>query len=240
MSGHSKWANIRHRKGAADKRRAALFTKLAKAITVAAREGGGDPEFNFRLRTAIDSAVSGNMPKDNIDKAVKRGTGEIGGDNIEEVLYEGFGPGGIAVLVEALTDNRNRTSANLKHLFGRYGGNLAGSGAVQWMFERRAVIRLKEGQPLTEGQEMALIDAGTEDIAEEEGRQIALAPATDLSRIREAAEAVGLEVGSAGLEWVCKEPVSVGGAERKSLEGLLESLDDDEDVNEIYTSAEFI
>src|SRR5690606_497539 len=142
MAGHSKWANIKHRKGATDKKRATLFTKLAKNITVSAREGG-DPEFNFRLRTAIDKALGNNMPKDNIERAIKRGTGEGDGGIIEEVIYEGYGPGGVAVLVEALTDNRNRSSANIKSIFTKNGGSFGASGSVQWMFERRGEILME-------------------------------------------------------------------------------------------------
>lgn len=137
MSKHSKWSKVKNYKGAVDAKRSAVFTKLGRGITVASREGGGDPSFNFRLRTAIDLALAANMPKDNIERAVKKGTGEIAGEKIETVLYEGFGPGGVAVLVEALTDNRHRTSGNLKFIFSSHGGNLGGSGSVQWQFERK-------------------------------------------------------------------------------------------------------
>jgi YebC/PmpR family DNA-binding regulatory protein len=235
MSGHSKWATIRHKKGAADARRSALFTKLSKAITVAAR-GGGDPEFNFALRTAIDKALAGNMTKDKIDQAIKRGTGEISGGVIEEVIYEGFGPGGVAVLVEALTDNRNRTSPNIKHIFSRYGGNLGGSGSVQWMFERKGVVTVADKEALTDEEQLLLIDAGTEDINEVEGSIVISSAPDALAKVRDAAEAAGLKVEEFGLEWVAKEDNEVDDAVRGQIEKLFEALDDDEDVNNIYSN----
>lgn len=136
MAKHSKWSKVKNYKGAADAKRGAVFTRLGRAITVAVRDGGADPEFNFRLRSAIDQALAGNMPKDNIERAIKKGTGEIASDQIDEVTYEGYGPGGAAVLVEALTDNRHRTSGNIKHAFSAHGGNLGATGSVQWIFEK--------------------------------------------------------------------------------------------------------
>ncbi|OIO52315.1 YebC/PmpR family DNA-binding transcriptional regulator [Candidatus Uhrbacteria bacterium CG_4_10_14_0_8_um_filter_58_22] len=237
MSGHSKWANIKHRKGAADLRRAALFTKLSKNITVAARNGG-DPEFNFSLRTAIDKALAANMTKDKVDQAIKRGTGEIAGGVIEEVLYEGFGPGGVAVLVEALTDNRNRTSSSLKHVFGKNGGNLSGSGSVQWMFVRRGVVRARGKSGLSDDEQLALIGAGTDDIVAEDGMQTLTCQPDSLMSVRQAAAAIDLDAFEVGLEWEAKEPVEVEPSIRGQIESLFEALDDDEDVSEIYSNVE--
>ncbi|HSD12884.1 MAG TPA: YebC/PmpR family DNA-binding transcriptional regulator, partial [Patescibacteria group bacterium] len=204
MSKHSKWSKVKHYKGAADAKRAAVFTKMARVITVAAREGGGDPNFNFKLRSAIDQALEANLPKDNIDRAIKKGTGEIASDRIEEVLYEGYGPGGVAILVEALTDNRNRTSSNVKHTFSVNGGNMAGSGAVQWMFERKGVVVLKGPKP-SEDAELALIDAGADDIATE-GDEVAVTGAPDaLGKLRDAAVKLGYKVANAGFDWSAKE-----------------------------------
>jgi len=157
MSGHSKWSKIKRQKGATDSKRGALFTRLGNQITVAAREGGGNPEMNFKLKLAIDLAKNGNLPKDNIERAIKRGTGELAGERIEEIIYEGFGTDGVAVMVQALTDNRNRTSAAVKHVFTKYGGNLGGPGAVSWMFEKRGILRLDQ---INAELELKLIDQG--------------------------------------------------------------------------------
>jgi YebC/PmpR family DNA-binding regulatory protein len=237
MSKHSKWSKVKHYKGAADAKRAAIFTKLARVITVAAREGGGDPGFNFKLRSAIDQALAANMPKDNIERAIKKGTGEIAAERIEEVLYEGYGPGGAAVLVEALTDNRNRTSQNLKFLFSQHGGNLGGTGAVQWMFERKGIVRGPMSSPLSEEAELALIDAGAEDISRDEGETVIACAPEALAKIREAALAAGVAVTSASFEWSAKEAApALDGEKKEQLEGLMESLDDDEDVKALYSN----
>jgi len=235
MSKHSKWAKVKNFKGAVDAKRAAAFTKLARVITVAAREGGGDPNFNFKLRTAVELAQAGSMPKDNIERAIKRGTGGGEGENIEEVLYEGYGPGGAAVVVEALTSNRNRTSSNLKHILSVHGGNLGSAGSVIWMFVRKSVLRIESAKPLSESEELSLIDAGAEDIAADAEGIDVTGPIEALNRLREAAEKLGLKVVGAGLEWLPKETAAVADPDvRGKLEGLFEALDDDEDVNTIY------
>jgi YebC/PmpR family DNA-binding regulatory protein len=236
MSKHSKWSKVKHYKGAADAKRAAVFTKMARVITVAAREGGGDPGFNFKLRSAIDQALAADLPKDNIERAIKKGTGEIASDRIEEMVYEGYGPGGVAILVEALTDNRNRTSSNLKHVFSLHGGNMAGTGAVQWMFERKGVVGLAAGAP-SDDAELALIDAGADDIdVADAGVTVTGAPDA-VARIRDAAEKAGLKIVSVGFEWIAKEKAApLAGETKEKLEGLLEALDEDEDVSEIYTN----
>ncbi|HTM68321.1 MAG TPA: YebC/PmpR family DNA-binding transcriptional regulator [Candidatus Binatia bacterium] len=238
MSKHSRWSKVKHQKGPADAKRAAIFTKMARVITVAARDGGGDPNFNFKLRSAIDQALEANLPKDNIDRAIKKGTGEIAAERIEEIVYEGYGPGGAAIMVEALTDNRNRTSSNLKHAFSIGGGNLAAQGAVQWMFERKGIVRLRGGKP-SDDAELALIDAGADDIAaEDEGVVVSGAPDA-VARIRDAAAKQGMEVAGIGFEWIAKEKAVPLDAETKEkLEGLFEALDEDEDVNAIYSNYE--
>lgn len=236
MSGHSKWSTIKHKKGAADAKRAAVFTKLAKVITVAAKDGA-DPDFNYRLRTAMDAALAANMTKDAIERAVKRGAGGGDSDQIEEVVYEGYGPGGVAVLVEALTDNRNRTSPNIKHIFSKHGGNLGGSGSVQWMFERQGVVRC-EAASLPEETELALIDAGADDISAEDDALVVSGPVEKLQDLQKAAEGAGLKVSGAGLEWVAKETAALDESKRGQLEKLFEALDDDEDVQAIYYNVE--
>jgi YebC/PmpR family DNA-binding regulatory protein len=236
MSKHSKWSKVKHYKGAADAKRAAVFTKMARVITVAAREGGGDPNFNFKLRSAIDQALEANLPKDNIDRAIKKGTGEIASEQIETILYEGYAPGGVAVLVEALTDNRNRTSSNVKHAFSVHGGNMGGAGAVQWMFERKGVVRLKGGAPSGDA-ELALIDAGADDIsAEDDAVAVTCAPDA-LAKVRAAAGSQKLAIASVGFEWNAKDQVDVADAGAKEeLDALFEALDDDEDVSAIYSN----
>jgi YebC/PmpR family DNA-binding regulatory protein len=242
MSKHSKWAKVKHQKGGVDAKRSAVFTKMARLITVAAREGGGDANFNFKLRTAVERALAENLPKENIDRAIKKGTGEIASDRIEEIIYEGYAPGGLPVIVEALTDNRNRTAANLKYIFSVGGGSFAATGAVQWMFERKAAVRLKAAA-LTEDQELALIDAGADDLVADAGDEEA--PPTvlvhgapeALGRLRTAAEQSGLAVEDAALAWVPKEKAPPVPADlmEKAAE-LFSSLEDDEDVSEIYTT----
>ncbi|MEK9152400.1 MAG: YebC/PmpR family DNA-binding transcriptional regulator [Patescibacteria group bacterium] len=237
MSRHSKWSKIKHHKGPADVKRGAMFTKLAKNITVAAREGGGNPEFNFKLRMAIDQARAGNMPKDNVERAINKGAGDPDGAQIETVYYEGFGPGGVAVLVEALTDNRNRTSGTIKHAFSVHGGNMAGVGAVKWMFEAKGVVRAERESPLSESEELALIDAGADDISLEDGELAVTGNTEGLIKLKEAADKAGLKVESAEIEWIAKENVLWPEAEaRKNLEEMLGALEDDEDVNAVYSN----
>jgi len=181
MSGHSKWSTIKRQKGAADAKRGALFTRLGNQITVAAREGGGDPEMNFKLKLAIDMAKAGNLPKENMERAIKRGTGELAGEKIEEIIYEGFGPDGVAIMLQALTDNRNRTSSAVKHLFSKFGGNLGGPKAVSWMFIKRGVLRTPQ---VDQALELALIDAGVEDILRDDEGVTILTQPNDLQKTK--------------------------------------------------------
>jgi len=237
MSKHSKWSKVKNYKGVVDAKRAAAFTKVARVITVAAREGGGDPNFNFKLRTAMDQALAVNMPKDNIERAIKKGTGEGETEKIEEIVYEGYGPGGAAIVAVALTDNRNRTSSSLKHIFSVHGGNLAGAGAVSWMFQKKGLIRIEERTSLDEAVELGLIDAGAEDITAEEGGLVVTTAVESLVKVREAAEKSGLKVVYGGIEWVAKDKSTAAeGQADDKLDELLEALDDDEDVNAVYSN----
>lgn len=237
MSKHSKWAKVKRQKGVTDVKRAALFTKLGRIVTVAAREGGGEINFNFKLRTAVDQALAANMPKDNIERAIKKGTGAAEGAQIETVVYEGFGPGGVAVLVEALTDNRNRTVAKVKHAFSTHGGNLAATGAVQWMFERKGVIRVEGVTKLSDEVELAVIDAGADDISVDDEGMTITASVEGLVKVEAVARQNGLRVEYAGLEWLPKEKGAALDTEAQAKnEELLETLEDDEDVNEVYST----
>ena len=236
MSGHSKWSSIKHKKGAADAKRGKLFTKLARAITVAARDGGGDPDNSPALATAVQKARDASMPKDNIQRAIDRGTGE-GGDAaaIESVLFEGYGPGGAAILVEALTDNRNRTSAEVRHAFSKHNGSLGEPGSVAWIFEKRGVLSV-DGSRYGEDDLIAAIDAGAEDVREEGELVRVLCEPADLGAVRAALEAGGVEIQSADVTMEPKSTVEVKGSEAKSLLGLIEDLEEDDDVNEVHAN----
>ncbi len=236
MSGHSKWSSIKHKKGAADAKRGKLFTKLARAITVAARDGGGDPDNSPALATAVQKARDASMPKDNIQRAIDRGTGE-GGDAaaIESVLFEGYGPGGAAILVEALTDNRNRTSAEVRHAFSKHNGSLGEPGSVAWIFEKRGVLSV-DGSRYGEDDLIAAIDAGAEDVSEEGELVRVLCEPADLSAVRTALEGGGVEIQSADVTMEPKSTVEVKGSEAKSLLGLIEDLEEDDDVNEVHAN----
>jgi len=236
MAGHSKWASIKHKKAATDAKRGKLFTKLARAITVAAREGGGDPDGNPALATAIEKAKSYSMPKDNIQRAIDRGTGE-GADAaaIERIVYEGYGPGGAAILVEALSDNRNRTGAEVRHAFDRHGGSLGEPNSVAWMFEKRGVISV-DGAGHTEDDLIIAIDAGAEDVVADEGDLRVITAPTELAVVREALEAAGIEVTSSEVTMEPKTTVEVGEDEARKLVRLIEALDDHDDVDEVHAN----
>jgi YebC/PmpR family DNA-binding regulatory protein len=236
VSGHSKWSSIKHKKGAADAKRGKLFTKLARAITVAARDGGGDPNGNPALATAVQKARDASMPKDNIQRAIDRGTG-AGADAaaIERVVFEGYGSGGAAVLVEALTDNRNRTSAEVRHAFSKHGGSLGEPGSVAWIFEKRGAVTV-DAERYDEDDLIVAIDAGAEDVSDDGERLRVLCQPADLSAVREALEGAGIEVESADVTMEPKSTVEVGGNDAKSLLGLIEALEDDDDVNEVHAN----
>jgi YebC/PmpR family DNA-binding regulatory protein len=236
MSGHSKWSSIKHKKGAVDAKRGKLFSKLARAIIVAARDGGGDPENNATLATAIQKARDVSMPKDNIQRAIDRGTGAgADGAAIERILYEGYGPGGVAVLVEALSDNRNRASAEIRFAFSSNGGSLGEPGSVAWIFEKKGAI-VVDGERYGEDDVIVAIDAGAEDVREEDGKLRVLCDPGDLSAVREALEGAGVEIESAGLATEPKSTVEVKGHDAEQLLKLLEALDDQDDVDEVFAN----
>ena len=236
MSGHSKWASIKHKKAATDARRGQLFTKLARAISVAAREGGGDPDSNFTLSAAIQKARDYSMPKDSIQRAIDRGTGAgADGETIERVLYEGYGPSGVAVLVEALTDNRNRTSADLRHIFDKNSGSLGEPGSVAWVFEKRGVVMV-DADRYTEDDLIPAIDAGAEDVAREGDSLKVVSAAEDLAAVRRALEAAGVDIESAQLTMEPKNVVEVGETDARAVMRLMEALDDHDDVEAVHAN----
>jgi YebC/PmpR family DNA-binding regulatory protein len=239
MSGHSKWANIRRTKEVMDAKKSSLFTKLARGITVAAKEKGGDPETNFSLRLAIEKAKAANMPKENIEKAIKRGTGEIEGANIEEVLYEGFGPGGSALLIKCLTDNKNRATANLKHLLNRSGGSLGGPNSVKWQFELKGVIRIGReklaNQNLDELQ-LKIIDLGAQDIIIEEDLVTIFTKISDLQKVKKNLEDLGIVAEYSDIEYVAKEKIKLPADLTQKNQELFDALDENEDVDDYYTN----
>ncbi len=239
MSGHSKWATTKRAKGATDAKRAILFTKLAKLITVSAKERGGDPVTNFSLRLAMDKAKAANMPRENIDRAIKRGTGELEGATIEEMVYEGFGPGGVAVIVKCLTDNKNRSSSELKHLFSKYGGSLGGPGAVAWQFENKGVIRLSNEQLSKKNWdelELQLIDLGAQDIKKSEEGVTVSCGIPDLQKVKKGLEDLGFNLEDAAMEYVAKEQVKVNDETGQKLSNFFEALDENEDVDDYWTN----
>lgn len=236
MAGHSKWHSIKHKKGAADAKRGKLFSKLARAITVAARDGGGDPSGNPTLATAIQKAKEASMPKDKIQKAIDVGTGAgAEGAAIEKVVYEGYGPAGVAVMVEALTDNRNRASAEIRHAFSKHGGNLGEPGSVGWIFEKKGAIAV-DAERYGEDDLIVAIDAGAEDVREDGDVLRVICEPADLTAVREALEGSGVEVASAGLLTEPKSTVEVKGHDAERLLKLIDALDEQDDVDEVHAN----
>ena len=234
MSGHSKWSTIKRQKGVTDAKRGALFTKVAREISVAARQGGGDPDANYRLRLAVEKARSVNMPSDNIKRTIEKATGGGEADQFEEIVYEGYGPGGVAVLVEAATDNRNRTAAEVRSIFTKAGGQLAGSGAVAWQFEPRGLIAVApDGQDADEVA-LAAIDAGAEDVDTDdvEAIEIYTSPG-DLERVRSSLEGAGVPVESAESAMIAKQTVELDAAKARQALRLVEQLEDLDDVSRV-------
>ncbi|HEV7563595.1 MAG TPA: YebC/PmpR family DNA-binding transcriptional regulator [Solirubrobacterales bacterium] len=236
MSGHSKWSSIKHKKGAADAKRGKLFSKLARAITVAARDGGGDTDGNPALATAVQKAREASMPKDKIQKAIDTGTGAgADGAAIERVVYEGYGPSGVAVLVEALTDNRNRASAEIRFAFSSHGGSLGEPGSVAWIFEKKGAISV-DADRYDEDDLMAAIDAGAEDVREDGDRFTVLCEPTDLTAVREALEGAGVEIESATIATEPKSTVELKGHDAERLLKLIDALDEQDDVDEVFAN----
>ncbi len=234
MAGHSKWANIKHKKAREDAKRGKIFTKIAREIIVAARLGGGDPDSNPRLRRAIQKAKSYNMPKENIERAIKRGTGELEGTSFEEVIYEGYGPGGVAILIEAITDNRNRTVSEIRTIFTKHGGSLGEAGCVAWMFDKKGMITV-EGVDEDKLMEIA-IEAGAEDVREDEGVfQVITAP-DELEDVKEQIEQRGITVKEATLTYLPQSTVRVEGEKAEKLIKLLDALENHDDVQNVYAN----
>ncbi len=238
MSGHSKWSKVKHSKGALDAKRSALFTKLGQAIIIAAREGGGDPDANFKLRMAMDRAKKINLPKDNIERAIKRGTGEIKGQQIEEITYEAFGPGGTAFIIEVLTDNKNRIATNIRIIFTKHGGNLAGKNSVLWMFNHMGVIRVNTDliKKNKEEWQLKIIELGAEDFKEKKQELIIYTNFDNLQKLKEAIEKEGVETDSAEIEWIAKELVSIDESKKQKVATIFEALENDPDVQNYYTN----
>jgi len=238
MAGHSKWANIQHRKGAQDKKRGKLFTKLIREITVAARAGGGDADANPRLRLAIEKAKGQSMPKDNIERAVKRGSGEIDGADYEEILYEGYGPGGVAVMVDCLTDNRNRTVADVRHAFSKFGGNLGADGSVAYLFNKVGLLSFPAGVDEDSLMEVS-IEAGAEDVViNDDGSIDVLTDPGGFEVVRAALGEAGKKAELAEITMRASVSATLGEKEASSMMKLLEILEDLEDVQQVYSNAE--
>jgi YebC/PmpR family DNA-binding regulatory protein len=239
MSGHSKWSTIKRKKGAADAKRGKMFTKLIKEITIAARENGGDPGANPRLRLAIDNAKAANMPADNIERAIKKATGELEGVTYTEITYEGYGPGGVAMLVEVATDNKNRSVAEVRHLFSKYNGSMGENGSVAWMFDRKGIITLPI-QNKTEDEIIAIVlEAGAEDLQTEEDYFEVQTDLESFEPVRKALVAADMQIENASLQWIAKNTVNVSGDDAEKVMKIIEAMEDSEDVQNVYSNADF-
>ena len=239
MSGHSKWSTIKRKKGVADAKRGKMFTKLIKEITISAREGGGDPGANPRLRLAIDNAKAANMPADNIDRAIKKATGELEGVTYHELMYEGYGPGGVAMLIEVATDNKNRSVAEVRHLFSKYNGSMGENGSVAWMFDRKGIITLPI-QNKTEDEIMDIVlEAGAEDIQTEEDYFEVQTDLESFEPVRKALVAADMQIENASLQWIAKNTINVSGDDAEKVMKIIEAMDDSEDVQNVYSNADF-
>ena len=237
MSGHNKWANIKHRKAAQDSKRSVEFTKVIRELTVAARGGGGDPDMNARLRTAMDKARQVNMPKDTVERAIKRGTGELEGVNYEEIMYEGYAPAGVAMYISTLTDNKNRTTADIRHILSKYGGNLAESGSVAWQFERKGIITVKK-EAVSDNDEfmMVAIDAGADDIREEDEEYEIVTTPENLLKVVDALKNSEYEVESYEHTFIPKTTVHVTGRDAEKVLQVVGFIEDLDDVQEVYAN----
>jgi YebC/PmpR family DNA-binding regulatory protein len=238
MSGHSKWHTIKHKKGALDAKRGKLFTKLIREMTIASRIGGGDPDANPRLRTAVDKAKAANMPADNITRAIKKGTGELEGTTYEELQLEGFGPGGVAILVEGSTDNRNRTVSEIRHLFTKNGGNLGGAGSVAYMFKPKGVISIAAGKTSEEKLMEIALDAGAEDIQSETQGFTVYTTQQGFEAVREAIKKAGIEPDEAEVKKLADNNIALEGAKAQQLLKLVEALDDHDDVQSVWDNSD--
>jgi len=237
MSGHSKWSTIKHKKGAADAKRGKIFSKLAKAITSAARQGGGNPDMNLKLQYAIDSAKSENMPKDNIERAIQKGTGELNADSVlYECLYEGYGSNGVAVMAEILTDNKNRTAAEIRKIFESSGGNLGESGCVSWMFQKKGVITVDAGE-IEEDKLMTLVlDAGCDDLQVEDGKYEIDCEIQDYNNIKKVLQGEGITIESAEISWIPSTSIDLDETKGRNIISLMEKLENHDDVQNVYAN----
>ena len=239
MAGHSKWSNIKHRKAKADAQKGKVYTKFSKLIIIAAKEGGADPNNNFKLKDLIDKAKAANMPNDNILRAIKRGSGELGGADFEEIIYEGYGPCGVAIMVDAATDNRNRTAGDMRHLFDKNGGNLGETGGVAWMFDKKGLIVVEKSDDIDIDDLMLLaIDAGADDVEEEEDIIEIVTEVEHLEIVKKALQEADIELLSAEIAYLPKTMTSVSGDDSEKVERLLEVLEDHDDVQNVYTNYE--
>lgn len=236
MSGHSKWSTIKHKKGAADAKRGALFTKLGRELTIAAREGGGDPDTNFRLRLVMDKCRQFNMPKDNIERAIKRGTGELKGAALEEILYEGYGPKGTALLISVLTDSRNRAVAAVRRVLTRSGGSLGATGCVSWLFDRKGYISVEPEENDPEELALLSIDIGAEDVRIESGLVEIFTSVEDFQRIREALHNEALKLVTEEVSWIPKSTTHLSDKETLQNMNLIDELEEIEDVQQVYSN----
>jgi YebC/PmpR family DNA-binding regulatory protein len=236
MSGHSKWATIKHKKAATDARRGKVFTKLIREITIAARVGGGDPDSNPRLRTAIAAAKAENMPNENVTRAIQRGTGQLEGEQFEEVYFEGYGPGGVGMLVQVVTTNRNRVVSEIRHLLGKHGGNLAEAGSVGWMFHRKGQIVVPKEQTSEEKLMGTVLDAGAEDLRDDGSSWEVVTPPEAFETVRDALAAAGIKAATAELAMLPQNYVKLTGAAAQQMLRLVEALEDHDDVQHVYAN----
>ena len=236
MSGHSKWAGIKHKKAIVDAKRGQAFTRASREILIAAKEGGGNVDGNFRLRLAVQKAREINMPTDKIQNAIKRGTGELAGEKLEEIRYEGYGPAGVAVMVDAFTDNRNRTSASIRHRLSKFGGNLGESNSVGWMFERKGVISADAGKNDPDDVGLAAIEAGADDV-QVEGKSVEVTtPPAAFEKVKAAMEGMGVTIDNAEITMQPKQTVAVGEDKAAAVLRMMESLEEDDDVQQVYAN----
>ena len=239
MSGHSKWATIKRKKAATDSARGKIFTKIIKEITIASRDGGGDPDANPRLRLAIQTAKGNKMPQDNITRAIKKGTGELEGVRYEEITYEAYAPGGIAVIIESVTDNKNRTVAELRHLISKKNGNLAESGSVSWMFERKGVVNVEKDSIKEDDLMEVILDAGADDLKPEGDYYEVIAAVENFEKVRKAIEDKSYRIESASLQYIAKDLITVDSKNTDEVIRFIEAVEENDDVQNVYTNADF-
>lgn len=239
MSGHSKWATIKRKKAATDAARGKVFTKVIKEITIAARDGGGDPDANPRLRLAIQTAKGSNMPQDNITRAIKKGTGELEGVKYEENTYEGYAPHGIAMIIESVTDNKNRTVAELRHTISKYNGNLGESGSVAWMFERKGVVNVEKENVSEDSLMETILDAGADDLKTEGDYFEVVTSLENFEKVRKAVEDKSYKIESASLQYIAKDLIKVEGKNAEEVIRCIEAVEENDDVQNIYSNADF-